>query len=101
MSKPNFSRGPWTAHLYEGYESFWIMDRFNKQIAAVVDDDNGRANAQLISAAPEMFRYLNNYKEFIERSCLSGASGCSDCQAAGTCDYHAVTQIIERIGTRK
>lgn len=101
MSKPNFSRGPWTVRLYEDYESFSIMDRFNKQIAAVVDDDNGRANAQLISAAPEMFRYLNNYKEFIERCCLSGASGCSDCPTAGTCDYHAVTQIIERIGTHK
>lgn len=74
-------------------------DKFCQTGTIIERQETRLKTAKLIAAAPEMFRYLNNYKEFIERCCLTGASGCSDCQEAGTCDYHAVTQIIERIGT--
>lgn len=78
---------------YDGFESFTIVDRFDKQIAAVFDDDNGSANARLIAAAPELFRWLHECNEF-----LSGNYVCPDRQA-GICD--AVAELIERIGTRK
>ena len=64
------------------------MDRFNKQIAAVVDDDNGRANARLIAAAPELFRWLHECNEI-----LSG-NVCPDRQAEVML---AVAELLETV----
>lgn len=85
---PNFTSGPWTAkkfdnsYIIENHEETYIADVHFWHEGA---DDITKANAHLVSAAPEMYAALEMIKEkFDVMFC-----GCEmDGDQQRHCDYH-------------
>lgn len=69
MKNFKYTKGPWYVSQRDGDNFIWNVENPNNPVAkcfSVYEDDNGKANANLICAAPEMLSALETVLPLLE-----------------------------------